>query len=195
MTPGVFTVGGLFIPQGVRRFVALALFLLVVLPGPGFAADPYATGVFKLHFGSMPEELGIANSEGSTLMVYFWQEGCPYCERMEKEVLSAPEIKKTLSEKFHPMEVNIFGSKEMGDFAGKPFTEKSFAGQMKVIYTPTVVFFDKEGRETFRLPGFWQAPHFKAAMVYAREGHYGKMSFQEFLRYHWFKPETKEGAE
>ncbi|MBI5815014.1 MAG: thioredoxin fold domain-containing protein [Nitrospinae bacterium] len=167
----------------------IAAVLLVFGAGaPSLAADPYSTGIFEPHFGVMQDELKAAAGNGKTLMIYFWQEGCPYCEKLEKNVLSSPKVRKIITESFRPVEVNIFGSREAVDFAGAAGEEKKFAEAQKALHTPTMVFYGKDGTEVFRLPGYWEEPHFLAALAYVRDGKYSKSSFQEFLRYEWFKP-------
>jgi thioredoxin-related protein len=144
----------------------------------------------------MPEELATATSANKRLLVYFWQEGCPYCDQMEKEVFSLPKVKKLVDERFHSIEVNIFCAVDMTGFKGEKTSEKGFSNGLKVPYTPTVVFFEKDGSEAFRLPGFWRDPHFMGAVSYVSDGDYKKTSFQNFLRYKWFDPENKkEGGE
>jgi thioredoxin-related protein len=152
--------------------------------------------MFQSHFGNMKEELAAANSANKRLLIYFWQESCPYCEQMEKEVFSSPTVKKLVGERYHAVDVNIFGAVDITNFNGAVTNEKAFANSLKVTYTPTVIFFDKDGSEAFRLPGFWREPHFMAAVTYASDGENKKTEFQDYLRYKWFNPENKkEGGE
>lgn len=170
--------------------------LLIFPPISAFASDPQSTGLFHPHFGEMQEELATATAANKRLLIYFWQEGCPYCDQMEKEVFSLPKVKEVVGERFHPIEVNIFGAIPVTGFKGGKTDEKGFSKQIKVSYTPTVVFFEKDGSEAFRLPGFWREPHFMGAVSYVSGGDYKKTSFQDFLRYKWFNPENKkEGGE
>ena len=180
------------------KILPLLLWVCILLfaGNPALAADPQSTGMFQPHFGNIPEELATAVAANKRLLIYFWQEGCPYCEQMEKEVFSLPKVKKLVGERFHAIEVNIFGAVEITNFSGVRINEKGFSKELKVSYTPTVVFFEKEGAEVFRLPGFWREPHFMAAVSYVSDGDYKKTSFQDFLRYKWFNPEKKkEGGE
>ena len=178
------------------HFLLLSSFFLLFAGNPAFAADPQSTGMFQPHFGNMQEELAIATAGNKRLLVYFWQESCPYCDQMEKEVFSLPKVKKTVGERYHAIEMNIFGAVDITSFTGAKTNEKGFSNSLKVTYTPTVIFFEKDGSEAFRLPGFWRDPHFMAAVSYVSDGDYKKTSFQDFLRYKWFNPENKkEGGE
>ncbi|MBF0292880.1 MAG: thioredoxin fold domain-containing protein [Nitrospinae bacterium] len=152
--------------------------------------------MFQPHFGNLQEELATATANNKRLVVYFWQENCPYCDQIEKEVFSLSKVKTQVGERFSAIDVNIFGAVEITGFNGVKTNEKGFSNSLKVSYTPTVVFFEKDGSEAFRLPGFWREPHFLAAVSYVGDGEYKKTSFQDFLRYKWFNPENKkEGGE
>lgn len=174
----------------------LSSFFLLFFSTSVLAADPQSTGMFQPHFGNMPEELAAATATNKRLLIYFWQEACPYCEQMEKDVFSLSKVKKLVGEQYHAIEINIFGAVDITGFSGAKTNEKGFSNGLKVTYTPTVIFFEKDGSEAFRLPGFWREPHFMGAVSYVSDGDYKKTSFQEFLRYKWFNPETKkEGGE
>lgn len=183
--------------RGITTISLLLSFLFLLFSStPALAADPQSTGMFQPHFGNMPEELATATAANKRLLVYFWQEACPYCEQMEKEVFSLPKVKKLVGERYHAIEMNIFGAVDITGFTGAKTNEKGFSNSLKVTYTPTVIFFEKDGAEAFRLPGFWRDPHFMAAVSYVSDGDYKKTSFQDFLRYKWFNPENKkEGGE
>ena len=167
--------------------------LLASLSTSALAADPQSTGMFQPHFGNMPEELATAIAADKRLLVYFWQEGCPACAQMEGEVLSLPKVKKLVGERFHAIEVNILGAVPITGFKGAKTDEKGFAKGRKVSSTPTIVFFEKDGAEAFRLPGFCREPDFMAVVSYVSGGDYKKTSFQDYLRYKW--PDTQNQKE
>jgi thioredoxin-related protein len=144
----------------------------------------------------MPEELATATAANKRLLLYFWRDGGPSCAQMEREVFPLPKVKKLVGERFHAIEVNIFGAVPITGFKGAKTDEKGFAKDLKVSSTPTIVFFEKDGAEAFRLPGFWREPDFMAAVSYVNGGDYKKTSFQDFLRYKWSDTENKkEGGE
>lgn len=159
------------------------LCLFVFRSGPAYAANPYPydTGLARIHFGDLPGEAAAAKEEGKVLTVYFWQEGCPYCDKLEKVVMADPDVRKAIEEGFYLLEVNIFGAKEIIDFSGGATTEKEFAEKKNIQFTPTLIFFSHGGDELFRTVGVWEAPHFMAALDYVRGGHYRKTPFKEFV--------------
>lgn len=174
-----------------RRGASVAvggLFVLFFLwSGASFAANPYPydTGLARIHFGNLPEEAAAAKADGKVLTVYFWQEGCPYCEKLEKVVMADPEVRKTIKESFYLLEVNMFGAKEIVDFGDEVTTEKKFSEKKNIQFTPTLIFFSHGGEELFRTVGVWEAPHFMAALDYVKDDHYRKASFKEFVENVW----------
>ena len=67
-----------------------------------------------------------AERSGKNLMVFIEAEHCPYCERMKEEVLSDPDVVRSLKE-FIPVRLNI----------DDPVVKKEFPG---TSVTPTIYF-------------------------------------------------------
>ena len=163
----------------------ISILAVVCLPVAALWSAGPAPGdlpVFHLSLLDLPEELNTAREDKKLLMLYFWQEGCPYCSRFEKNVLTHPAVEAMLKKRFYPIEMNMFGDKEAIDFKKKSTSEKRFAQNNDIQFTPTTVFFDEKGVEVFKVPGYWNPPHFIAAMKFVSEGYYRKMGFQQYLR-------------
>ena len=161
-----------------------------------WAANPYPpdTGLVKIHFGDLPEELKTAGAEGKIFAIYFWQEGCPYCDKLEKKIFSRPAVRKVIEDDYYMVEVNIFGAKEIKSLDGKAMSEKEFAESHDIQFTPTIVFFDQSGKTLFRMIGAWEEDHFLAAASYVKDGHYSKSTFEEFFAFVWPKYKAGKGA-
>ena len=71
----------------------------------------------------------------------------------EALVLNRPDVQKFYREHFLNFAIDIYSSVPVADFTGRPYTEKSYAASLKVKGTPTLVFYDLEGRETVRILG------------------------------------------
>ena len=67
-----------------------------------------------------------AEKSGKNLMVFVEAKHCPYCERMKEEVLSDPDVVRSLKE-FIPVRLNI----------DDPVVKKEFPG---TSVTPTIYF-------------------------------------------------------
>lgn len=184
------------ITGGWAHILSTALFAATFFCG-GYAWSatpyPYDTGLVRLHFGNLPEEAASAREEDKILTIYFWQEGCPYCDRLEKEILSDTEIKKLVQAGFYLIEVNIFGAKEITGFQGEMTTEKEFAASHDIQFTPTLIFFGSGGKELFRMIGAWDKPHFTAALTFVKDGHFKRTTFQEFTESVWPKIRGDKG--
>ena len=93
---------------------------------------------FKESFLEFEEDVAEAAAEGRRVMLYFHQEGCPYCARLVEENFADPEIKSFIQQNFDGITLNMWGDREVITVSGREFTEKTFAAALKVQYTPTL---------------------------------------------------------
>ena len=109
---------------------------------------------FTTSFGDMQEELETAKENGKKgVFIFFMMDSCPWCAKMEKEVIPNPKIIKYFSKNFVNIEVNIEGNNEMVDFNGEEIEQKKFALKYKVRATPVLAFFNLDGKEIVRRTG------------------------------------------
>jgi thioredoxin-related protein len=64
---------------------------------------------------------------------------------------------------------------------GKVMSMKAWAQQMKIQYTPSMVFFNTMGREVFRTEAYLRPFHIQSALDYVSSGAYREQ--KEFQRY------------
>ena len=119
---------------------------------------------FKESFLEFEEDVAEAASEGRRVMLYFHQDGCPYCARLVEENFANPEIRSFIIEHFDGISLNMWGDREIVSVGGRDFTEKTFAAALKVQYTPTLVFLDEQGQVALRLNGYYPPQDFRAAL-------------------------------
>ena len=112
----------------------------------------------------LPEEIANAAKENKRVVLYFEQDGCPYCKRMVEVTFRDPKIAARMQERFVPIALNIWGDRELTTPEGKATTEKQFALQIKVQFTPTLVFFDEKGAVALRINGYYPPERFLAAL-------------------------------
>jgi thioredoxin-related protein len=74
----------------------------------------------------------------------------------------------------------MWGDREVTDLNGRRATEKSFAVDQKVWFTPTLLFFDEQGKVILRVNGYYPPHQFLAALQYAGERRERAMSFPEY---------------
>ena len=112
----------------------------------------------------LPEDIAEAAREGKRVMLYFEQEGCPYCKRMAEVNFRDPKIVGRLQERFVPIALNIWGDREVTAPDGKLMSEKQLAAHLRVQFTPTLVFFDEKGGIALRVNGYYPPERFLAAL-------------------------------
>ena len=111
-----------------------------------------------------------AKTHGQGLLVLFEQPGCTYCKQLHEVNFIDRPLVAFLAKHFVTVQVDIQSDKPMVTFGGKTVSQKDFASSLKAAYTPTSVFFDENGAETFRLPGYIPAPFYRAALEYVVAG-------------------------
>lgn len=119
---------------------------------------------FAASFLELREDVAEAGREGKRLMLYFHQDGCPYCKQLVTVNFRDPQIVDKVRRHFVPVDVNIFGDREVTWTDGRKMSEKQFAALMKVRYTPTLLFFDEKGAVAARIDGYLPPERFTAAL-------------------------------
>lgn len=136
---------------------------------------------FKNSFLDLPEEAVAAGTAGKRLLVYFGQEGCPYCAELFNNNFSQKHIADYTRAHFNSIAVNLWGDREVTGFAGENLTEKQFSVKNKVWFTPTILFFDEQGRQVLRINGYYPPHQFLHALRYVAGKKEVEMSFSQYL--------------
>ncbi len=136
---------------------------------------------FKESFLEFEEDVAEAAEQGKRVMLYFHQEGCPYCARLVEENFASPETEAFVRKNFDGITINMWGDREVVSVSGQPFTEKSFAAALHVQYTPTLVFLDEQGKVALRLNGYYPPEQFQHALRYVAEKAEKRMSFSDYM--------------
>ena len=145
-------------------------------------------GWFKASFLDFREEVADATRTGRRLMVYFGQDGCPYCRELMRVNFSQKDIVDKTRARFDAVALNIWGDREVVWFDRKLYSEKSIAAFLKVQFTPTILFFDEKGSVVLRLNGYYPPHKFNAALDYVSGRHESRASFAQFLAQHAGEP-------
>jgi thioredoxin-related protein len=144
---------------------ALICSILILLAIPAAAENEPAW--FKESFLDMREDIAEAAKAGRRLMLYFHQDGCPYCAKLLRENFGDKAIADKTRKHFDVIALNLWGDREVTDLAGKTTTEKAFAKALRVQFTPTLIMFDEKGGTALRLNGYIPPHQFHAALDYA----------------------------
>lgn len=135
---------------------------------------------FKQSFLDLNEDIEEASAEDHHLMLYFYQDGCPYCKMFIENDLGQYDIAEYAQEHFDLVAINMFGSLEVTDVDGEVLPESEFAMKIRVMFTPTVLVFGEDGSVIFRMNGYYAPPRFRAAMRFISERRYTSERFVEY---------------
>ena len=145
---------------------------------PGFQEKP---AWFKNSFLDMRDDVREATAAGKRVLLYFYQDGCPYCAKLLNDNFGSRKIAQKTRDAFDVIAVNIWGDREVTDLAGEVTTEKAFASALRVQYTPTLLFLDETGAVVLRINGYF-APHkFESALDFVAGRHDAKGRFRDYL--------------
>ncbi len=137
---------------------------------------------FRLTFLNLAEDLADAKQSGREgLVVYFGQKYCPYCQALMED-LKKPDIRRYMQDHFDVVEVDVHGDRTVTDLQGGEFDEKAFAEREKTNLTPSLIFYDFEGRQALKLTGYHGPYRFRAALEYVADDHYRNESFRSYLK-------------
>ena len=128
----------------------------------------------------MPDEVKDAAAQGKRVMLYFGQDGCPYCKRLMDVNFRQAAIAAKAQRQLVAIALNIWGDREVTWTDGALTTEKRLAAQLKVQFTPTLLFLDERGAVALRLNGYYPPQDFEAALDYLAGSR--SQSFGEFLK-------------
>jgi len=136
---------------------------------------------FTQSFLDLQDELQIATQEKKRLLLYFGQDGCPYCRRLMEVNFSQRAIVDKTRANFRAIALDIWGGLEVTWIDGRRITEKQLAKDLKVQFTPTLLFLDEQGRVDARVNGYWPPHRFEAALDYVATRQSSRLSLAEYL--------------
>jgi thioredoxin-related protein len=154
-------------------------------PPPGAQLGDHAIdipGWFKESFLDLPEEIREAAVGKKRLLLYFGQDGCPYCRELMQVNFARKDIADTTRGRFDAIALNIWGDREVTWTDGRTRTEKDFASLLKVQFTPTILFLDERGGVVLRLNGYYPPHKFSAALEFASGKAPPGVPFSQFLK-------------
>jgi thioredoxin-related protein len=175
--------------MGFRRIAGTLILTLIAAfsASPAWAqnAAPNAIEVppwFAKTFLDFREDIADAARQGKRLMVYFHQDGCPYCAKLVTTNFTQKPIVDKMHKGIVAVEINMWGDRETTWLDGKPRPEKDLAALLKVQFTPSVLFFDEKGDVIVRLNGYYPPHRFEAVLDYVVGKQESQVRFAEFMK-------------
>jgi thioredoxin-related protein len=128
------------------------------------------------------EDVADAARHGKRVMLYFGQDGCPYCMRLMEVNFRQAAIAAKAQKNLVALALNIWGDREVMWTDGAVTTEKQLAAKLKVQFTPTLLFLDEQGGVALRMNGYYPPHDFDAALDYVAEKLEKKVAFADYLK-------------
>ncbi len=167
------------------RAILFALLLAVAAPAVAQDPTPHAIEIpawFSETFLDLREDVRDAAKERKRLMIYFGQDGCPYCTRLMQVNFRQQQTVARMKKGFVAVALNMWGDREVIWIDGKAMREKDFARFLKVQFTPTILFFDEKGAVVARLNGYYPPHRLEAVLDWVSGRMEGRISLAEHLK-------------
>ena len=146
---------------------------------PGYEEKPEW---FKNSFLDIGEDVTEATAAGKRVMLYFYQDGCPYCAKLLRDNFSQRSIVQKAQKYLDVIAVNMWGDREVTGLDGQSTTEKQFAAALRVMFTPTILVLNEQGKVILRINGYYHPAKFEAALDYVGQHKEGTLSFADYYR-------------
>lgn len=173
----------------------LTLLLAFAIANGAFAQapspSPHAIDVprwFATTFLDFREDVDDAARDGKRLLVYFGQDGCPYCVKLMAVNFSQQAIVDKTRRHFVATALNLWGDREVKWIDGRTMREKDLARLLDVQFTPTILIFDESGEPIVRLDGYYPPNRFEAVLDYAAGKRERSEPLADYLRAHAKEP-------
>lgn len=146
---------------------------------PGYHEKPVW---FKESFLDIREDIDEASEAGKRVLLYFYQDGCPYCGKLLKDNFGDRRISDYTRKNFDVIAINMWGDREVVDLKGNTVTEKEYTRGLRVQYTPTMVYLDETGKVLLRINGYFAPDRFLTALQYVGEKQENNLSIREYFK-------------
>lgn len=155
------------------------------LVNPGYHEPP---PWFQDSFLELKDDVAEAARANRRVMLYFYQDGCPYCAKLLRENFGQKDLADKTRRHFNVIALNIWGDREVTDMHGRKLPEKAFAQSLKVQFTPTLLMLNEKGDVALRLNGYLPPHKFDAALDFAGQRLEKTQNFTDYLAAHAREP-------
>jgi thioredoxin-related protein len=153
---------------------------------PGYVEKP---DWFKVSFLDLYEDVAEAAANQRRVMLYFYQDGCPYCKKLLQDNFGQRAIAEKTRKYFDVVPINIWGDRDV-TIGDKTVSEKQFAEVLKVQYTPTLIFFDEKNKIVYRANGYYPPEKFVSVLDYVGQKKETEASYLDYAKNHPLKQKS-----
>lgn len=137
---------------------------------------------FKQSFLDISEDVDDATAKNKHLMLFIDLDGCPYCTKMLQEsFVTANATSQYIKKHFEVINLNVKGDREL-TWQGKSMSEKAFAIDLNIQYSPTILFLDENKKVVLKLNGYRTPEKFKTILEYINGKYYKTLSLTEYMQ-------------
>ncbi len=137
---------------------------------------------FKKSFLELPDDVKEALDDGKKgVIVYFGQKHCAYCQALIDKDFGQKDIETYTRRNFDVIPVNIWGSNDMVTPDGQTMTEREYALRENANFTPSLIFYNTQGKKIFMLRGYYPPYKFRAVLEYIVQDYYKEESLRDYM--------------
>ena len=115
------------------------------------------------------------------LLVLFEQKKCHACDELHNDIFKRNETLKQIN-RFNVVRLDMWSNEKLNNIQGAPVTAKALAKKLNINHSPTFVFFDKAGKDIFRIDAYLKSFHTQSVLDYIASGAYvGQPNFQRYI--------------
>jgi len=163
-------------------FIIIFLWLNLALAVPG--AHVVYPGWFKESFNDLQADLQDARQAGKKgIMVFFSMKTCSYCQAIVETSFQQKDIVERLLKNYDVIGLDVFSDNEVVDPRGNKHWTKEFSVTEKAKFTPTMIFYGKDGAIQLRLVGYQSPQKMRAVLDYLEGDHYARISLRNFMKH------------
>jgi len=138
--------------------------------------------IFSISSANLVKHSNEIKANGKPIMFIFTSSGCPYCERLKKD-LEEVEFLNKIAKEFDIYEI-ARDNPESYTIFGEPTTTQTLQMIFKIKVTPYVVIFNSKGEKLWQIPGYSDPFLLSKILKFTKgvdEGKYKKSEWKKYL--------------
>lgn len=136
---------------------------------------------FKLSFLDLKEDIADAKRGRRGLIIYFSMARCPYCKAHLENNWGKRDIVAYTRAHFDVVAIDVRGQRPVTDIDGQIYNEKTYAIAKHANFTPSMIFYDKQGQRALKVSGYRPPYQFRAILEYVADEHFKQEKLSSYL--------------